>query len=274
MAKKQNSESTWLDGVRLASKLTHPQFGHHQVPPTWQINDLVLEEHLLWLIEKNACEGSLDGKPVVLEAGTLLWLQPGVRFSFRLLDTKKPMSLYRFRVDPRSKPTLLKAPQPIRILRKAWALQPHIAAIVRELQSHLPLKETRARGYMLVFFATLFELLRSPDSARQLSATQCEKLREFVAQRAPLWPTPKHLAEELGLTLDYFTRVFRHTFGVAPREWLVRERIRHATQRLSESPVKIGELAEELGYPDIYSFSRQFKKVTGHSPRAHRNPSP
>lgn len=53
-------------------------------------------------------------------------------------------------------------------------------------------------------------------------------------------------------------------------EWLVRERLRWAAQRLSESDIAIGDLARQLGYPDIFSFSRQFKQVHGVSPRAHR----
>lgn len=264
------TEDEWLDRVRTAPSLAFPLFGHHQVPRDWQIRDLTIAEHLIWFIEKDACEGRVDGKPVLLDAGTLMWLEPGVKFSFRLVDAAKPITLYRFRITSTTGSALRSAPQKVRMVRKAWPVLPAMAAIVHELQTQLRFRETRLRGQALVLFSTLFELQRGMESDRQLSAGQCEKLRAFVAARGNLRASPAQLAQHLNLTLDYFSRVFRQTFGCAPREWLVGERIRHAAQRLSESGVRVGTLAEELGYPDIYSFSKQFKKVTGRSPRNYR----
>lgn len=275
MAKTRTiSEDDWLESLRRAPRLAYPLFGHHQVPHDWSIRDLAIPEHLLWFIEKNACEGRVDGKPVLLDAGTLLWLQPGVKFSFRLIDSAHPITLYRFRLTAQPHAKILAAPQSVRLVRKAWPVLPAMSAIVHELQTHLRFRDTRLRGQTLVLFATLFEIQRGLDTTRQLSASQCDKLRTFVAARGTVRPTPTQLAEHLGLTLDYFSRVFRQTFGRAPREWLVEERIRQAAQRLSESRVKIGTLAEELGYPDIFSFSKQFKKITGRSPRHYRGNLP
>ena len=39
---------------------------------------------------------------------------------------------------------------------------------------------------------------------------------------------------------------------------------------LEESELSITEVAHQLGYPDVYLFSRQFKTIMGVSPRAFR----
>lgn len=274
MAMKTVTEENWLESLRIIPALAYPLFGHHPVKRDWQIRDLAIPEHLIWFIEKNACEGRVDGKAVTLDAGTLMWLTPGVRFSFRSVNPARPITLYRFRITSKQVPEDLIAPQKVLFVRKAWPVLPAMAAIVHELQTQLRFREARLRGHALVLFGTLFEMQRGSESARQLSAGQCEKLRGLVLARGNLRVSPAQMAEHLGLTLDYFSRVFRKTFGRAPREWLVEERIRHAAQRLSESRVKVGSLAEELGYPDIYSFSKQFKKVTGRSPRNYRGTIP
>jgi AraC-like DNA-binding protein len=90
--------------------------------------------------------------------------------------------------------------------------------------------------------------------------------REHLHQR----PTPADLAAQLDLTPDYFSRVFRHTFGCAPRDWLVRERIAAAGRVLRDTNVPVSHVARNYGYADAAQFSRQFKQETGLSPRRYR----
>ncbi len=44
----------------------------------------------------------------------------------------------------------------------------------------------------------------------------------------------------------YFSRVFRQTFGEAPRAWLVRQRITRAALALDESTRSITEIAHQM----------------------------
>jgi len=51
---------------------------------------------------------------------------------------------------------------------------------------------------------------------------------------------------------------------------LMRERIRAAAMRLVDSTASVKAVARELGYVDLYLFTRQFKQVMGRSPRVYR----
>jgi AraC-like DNA-binding protein len=53
-------------------------------------------------------------------------------------------------------------------------------------------------------------------------------------------------------------------------DWLRRERINRAKRRLGEGEDRIRAIAAELGYGDPFYFSRDFKKLTGLSPRRYR----
>jgi AraC-like DNA-binding protein len=72
----------------------------------------------------------------------------------------------------------------------------------------------------------------------------------------------------VGLSPDWFRRVFQRSYGCSPRAWILRERIRLAAQRLIDEPAEsIGAVAAGFGYKDQYLFSRQFRQVMGKSPR-------
>ena len=73
------------------------------------------------------------------------------------------------------------------------------------------------------------------------------------------------IAKALGITYDHFRLRFRRATGQSPGDWLIDQRIEKAKALLQIHSV--GETAEALGYPEPFSFSRQFKKRTGISPR-------
>lgn len=54
-------------------------------------------------------------------------------------------------------------------------------------------------------------------------------------------------------------RLFGFFSGSTPTQFLLRARINHAQQLLSESTLSVRAIAQGLGYGDIYFFSRQFK---------------
>ncbi len=78
------------------------------------------------------------------------------------------------------------------------------------------------------------------------------------------------LAKLLNLSHDYFSRIFRNTYGKSPRAWLLKQRLLYASILLKESTSTITQIANKLGYPDIYLFSRQFHRFFGVCPKKWR----
>lgn len=75
------------------------------------------------------------------------------------------------------------------------------------------------------------------------------------------------IAAVCGVSECYFRRLFREYSGESPVEFRQERRIERAKQLLlSEEHYTIGEVASELGFLDIYHFSKTFKKLCGVSP--------
>lgn len=74
------------------------------------------------------------------------------------------------------------------------------------------------------------------------------------------------IAEELGMSYHTYRKEFTDNFGISPSQYRIQAKISRAKQLLSMG-LKPKEILEELGYQDVYTFSHQFKKETGMSPK-------
>ena len=112
---------------------------------------------------------------------------------------------------------------------------------------------------------------RPRDHQKVLSYSQQQRLCDYVERQEMRRLRPVELARHVNLVPEYFARVFKRTFGMAPRTWLMREKMKSAAILLLESSLPVGEIALRLGHRDIAMFSKQFKKIHGQSPRSYRN---
>lgn len=110
------------------------------------------------------------------------------------------------------------------------------------------------------------EFKREREKTRKLSPYQRVHLVRWVRQHLASRPSPAQAAEEIGLSPDYFGRLFRNTFGMPPRDWLIRQRILAARRLLDEGGLTTPEVMGRCGFDDLAHFSRQMKRLTGKTP--------
>jgi len=78
------------------------------------------------------------------------------------------------------------------------------------------------------------------------------------------------IAEAIGVSEDYLTRVFNRELEISPWDYLNRYRIQQAQSLLRATTFAIGVIAQQVGFKDQTYFSRVFSKQTGLSPQAYR----
>jgi AraC family transcriptional regulator len=100
------------------------------------------------------------------------------------------------------------------------------------------------------------------------------RAREILHARARESPTLSEVAAELGVAPIRLARAFRRTYGESPGEFLRRERIRAACDRLARPGVSLAAVAAELGFTDQSHFTRVFRKQMGITPGAWRRENP
>jgi AraC-like DNA-binding protein len=68
-----------------------------------------------------------------------------------------------------------------------------------------------------------------------------------------------------GLTKNYILALFRKHVGMSPMQYLTWIRIGKAKELAIQSNLSIGEIALKVGYSDVHTFGRMYKKKTGQS---------
>lgn len=85
----------------------------------------------------------------------------------------------------------------------------------------------------------------------------------------------KHLdiadvAAQLNMSYERFRKLFRQRIGVSPGDYRIRRRVDRARALIGQHRLSNKQTAYELGYPDPFTFSRQFQRFTGQWPDAYR----
>lgn len=73
--------------------------------------------------------------------------------------------------------------------------------------------------------------------------------------------TIHELAEIAYMHPNYFIRLFKQQIGVPPIQYITRKKITKAKELLRSTQRSVGEIAYDLGFSDLYYFSKQFKKM-------------
>lgn len=79
------------------------------------------------------------------------------------------------------------------------------------------------------------------------------------------------LAAEAGLSAFHFLRLFSRVLGVSPHQYLLRTRLAAAAKILIEDDRPVTEVALDVGFGDVSSFVRTFRRAAGTSPGEFRS---
>ncbi|MBQ6823749.1 MAG: helix-turn-helix transcriptional regulator [Clostridia bacterium] len=77
----------------------------------------------------------------------------------------------------------------------------------------------------------------------------------------------RKIAEECGIGYETLRKEFPKRFGCSIEKYCIRLRINAAKKMLLDQKLPIKTVAAELGYCDVYAFSKQFKQYEGIPPK-------
>ena len=93
-----------------------------------------------------------------------------------------------------------------------------------------------------------------------------KRAQGFICSHATLPVSRWQIADEVHVSEDYLTRVFKKELGLSPWDYLNRYRIWLACILLKNTGMSVNEVAEATGFQDQAYFCRVFKKIRGYRP--------
>ena len=76
----------------------------------------------------------------------------------------------------------------------------------------------------------------------------------------------RQVAAVAKLSVPHFCAEFKRHLGVSPLEYQLRLRFELAKYLLGDRNLNVAEVAQRVGYPDIFQFSKMFRRRLGQSP--------
>ncbi len=235
-------------------------------------------------VRRNICNGFLNpsyilsGEGLYIDAaGRELPFGPGtllIRHPWMLHHQRHEEGIYidKFFVLPASfghvltARNLLQTERPLIELGLHSWIRDRFDALADELGTRREDELALSMGNMFLFLTELL-LLESRRQPHYAGVMAGMALLERDPERRI---TPKEVAEQIGMTYANFRRLFTRYVGIPPGEYRIRKRMEKIQAFLRNNDVTLKETAERFGYPDLYTFARQFKAYTGITPGAFR----
>ena len=101
--------------------------------------------------------------------------------------------------------------------------------------------------------------------------TKLKKAAYYIENNYMYPLTRSEIADYVGISSNYLSAIFRSGLDMSYVEYLNKIRIEKAKELLINTNKKLFEISDEVGYKDLYYFSKVFKSYTGHSPGEYRN---
>ncbi|MCW8130552.1 MAG: helix-turn-helix transcriptional regulator [Planctomycetota bacterium] len=97
-----------------------------------------------------------------------------------------------------------------------------------------------------------------------------ERALALIDERLARPPGLEELAEAVHLSPRQLARVFAREQGCSPHAYATARRAARAKELLAQGRLNVTEVAEALGFPEIHTFSRWFRREAGVSPAQYR----
>lgn len=122
------------------------------------------------------------------------------------------------------------------------------------------------------FVALLAEMAAADrDASRSDDYAWLETSMRLLSEpQAAGWLTLQEVAPRVGMSYESFRKRFAEEAGESPGQFQKRRRIERACAAIYQNAASFKQLAEQLGFCDVYHFSRVFRQIMGEPPSSFR----
>lgn len=217
---------------------------------------------------QGSSEISINGESFTIHEGDFLLLPPNTPYlisfgesdrywaHFKVLDTELLFSQLNFNKD-----------QYIYSIGKHHSISTAYKNIISETLSFRPYSNELCSCYL----TQILSLVSRYTAEQRMSSDNeqskpVEAIINYINKNYNKPITIEELANIVGYAPRYIFKFFRKVTSVTPVKYINLVRIQKAKELILSTSYKMNEIAEKVGFSDVYYFSRVFKAIEGKSP--------
>lgn len=112
----------------------------------------------------------------------------------------------------------------------------------------------------------LFEMMSIMFEEESGKVSYVKQVKDYIKSNYMIPLQVEEIAKMINLNRRYLSRIFREETGMTMKEYITYIKMNRA-YRLLKQGFSVGNVAEMVGYDDVFNFSKMYKKVKGVSPR-------
>lgn len=229
--------------------------GRRQCPPGWHIDRARLNGYLLHYVIKGCGTFYKNGTVYPIGAGDLFICGPGEQGRY-IADQNDPWDYAWVSFNCAAELDSLLTQDVVHI-PAATRIFTQIASSGEDTA-----KEWTVCGLLYQLFALLAQAQNHPSADKGYLSQALSYIEANYAQNLQV----SQIADSLGLNRSYFCRLFSRQMGMSPQDYIISYRLEQAEKLLYATKLSQKEIARKVGYPDVYTFSRMFKRRYGVAP--------
>lgn len=251
--------------------------GRNDAKPHYHVGPKQIDSYGLHFIVSGELQLSYGSRQVILGTDDIFCLFPHQTYEYRIHSAEPLRMVWLTMEGPQMRELMqmigLNGKQPYR--KEAMTLEclERLKAIEEVIWHHGPQQLSTMR-LMSAAYRLFEELEREPLYDAPAGNTSevhwvAEAVSFFQLHYTELLRV-ETAARMFGLHRSHFSHVFTQKVGLSPQQYVQQLRLERAGELLKDDALQIGEIALSVGYPDLYTFSRAFKRLKGCSPSEYR----
>lgn len=135
---------------------------------------------------------------------------------------------------------------------------------------HMKASKTLQFGKTEFILSKIWELFSLLTEEKKVNLDPVEAALNLIRAEYMTALTVQQIADRISLDRTYFSSLFRQRMGMSPKQYLMHYRMEQALVLLQRG-YSITVTASSVGYQDVYTFSKMFKKHFGKAPSYYRD---
>ncbi len=224
---------------------------------------------LIYMVDVQGYYEDAKGTKSVLRSGDVVWIHPGLAHAYGPDEGRSWTQIYLIlegsHWEQWAQEGVLNIRQPVTHAEPVDYWYRRMADLFQPREVYDKAATLRMTGATIQLVTDL--LATQDDAHRSADDRWLAESQRLLGERLAVESlTPQQVARQVGLSYESFRKRFAEKTGVSPGQFRQRRRIEHACAAIYQGSANFKDLADQLGFCDVFHFSKTFRQITKETP--------